>query len=143
MSPAAARRRRSPATLFVGVLLALLALGLGCGPAAAASAASSAPSAPSVRAAVAEVPAASAPDGDPGAGTGTGTGCGKKKDRGAQPAAPNRGASAQEQLQSTLSYEHDAPGGLPADGPFAEVAPDRGPPPRDPPSPVELSVLRV
>ncbi|MDI3388738.1 hypothetical protein QIS99_21415 [Streptomyces sp. B-S-A8] len=127
MSPAAAHRRRPAVTVLLGALLALLTLGLACGPASASAGQVTG----SVRAAA---PSAAALDGK--------TGCGKKQtDEGSQPAAPTRG-SAQEQLASTLSYEH-ATGDWTADGHLAGAAPDRGPPPRDPPSPVELSVLRV
>ncbi|MDQ8705960.1 hypothetical protein RCO28_26245 [Streptomyces sp. LHD-70] len=133
MSLAAARRRRSAVTLLLGALLALLTVGLVCGPASA----SAGQATESVRAAApsAAAPSASALDGK--------TGCGKKQtDEGSQPAAPSR-TTVHEQLASTLSYEQSGTGDWTACGPLAGVAPDRGPPPRDPPSPVELSVLRV
>ncbi|MEO3972595.1 hypothetical protein [Streptomyces sp. CAU 1734] len=71
-------------------------------------------------------------------------GCGKggvDDDRGAHPAPPPRG---------TVSYE-PPPLPYPDHGPGTPLrlraehgtAPDRGPPPRDPPTPGELSVLRV
>ncbi|MDI3422251.1 hypothetical protein [Streptomyces luteolus] len=133
MSLAATRRRRSAVTLLLAALLALLTVGLVCGPASASASASAGQVTESVRAAA---PSASALDGK--------TGCGKKQtDESGQPATPNRGGSAHEQLASTLSHEQSATGDGTPFGHLAGVAPDRGPPPRDPPSPVELSVLRV
>ncbi|MFI1884900.1 hypothetical protein [Streptomyces jumonjinensis] len=70
------------------------------------------------------------------------SGCGgAEEDRGAHPSPPPRGA---------LSYElppvpYDTHGGLdPLCGATVPgVVPDRGPPPLDPPTPVDLSILRV
>lgn len=120
--------RRSTVTLVLGALLALLTLGAACGPATAGTGATdgtvrvAAPSAPPVAA---------------------GTGCGKHRDdQDGRPVAPARGP-VHEQLAVTLSYEYGAARDGAADVDLGGVPPDRGPPPRDPPSPVELSVLRV
>ncbi|MGW0737264.1 hypothetical protein [Streptomyces sp. NPDC002851] len=152
-----ARRRRSAAVrLVLGVLMTVFGLGLLCvgavgavGGAGAASGGAAAGGVDAVRvtgavsAPVTEVtgPVAKSADGD-----GNGVGCGKRdpSDRGSQPGAPTRGGSAYEQLLTTLAYAHGAPGTTTPDGALTHaVAPDRGPPPRDPPTHVELSVLRV
>ncbi|MFC7310163.1 hypothetical protein ACFQVC_38855 [Streptomyces monticola] len=152
MSLAPAPRRRSSVALLLGALLAVLTLGLVCGPASAAAAGASG--------ALGTSGAFSAGASGAGAGAGAqtvrvaapamsavgdGVGCGqqKKDESGGQPAAPSRGAFAHEQLVSTLSYAHGGHADWTADGAFLGVTPDRGPPPRDPPTHVELSVLRV
>lgn len=117
--------RRAAVTLVLGAFLALLTLGPACGLATAGTDGTvrvAAPSAPPVA---------------------DGTGCGKHRDdEGGQPVAPAR-CPVHEQLAATLSYEYGAARDWAADVGLGGVPPDRGPPPRDPPSPVELSVLRV
>ncbi|MEU5399830.1 hypothetical protein ABZ348_11125 [Streptomyces sp. NPDC005963] len=72
-------------------------------------------------------------------------GCGqgaRDDDRGAHPLTPSRSAAPPE--QPTTPYAtvcvDGAPDGFPASG---TRSPDRGPPPLAPPTPVDLSVLRV
>ncbi|MEV6397079.1 hypothetical protein AB0M39_20225 [Streptomyces sp. NPDC051907] len=61
---------------------------------------------------------------------------------GAHPAAPPRGFSAYELLPA-LHDAHGVSGGCSQEQTVLDVPPGRGPPPLDPPSPVELSILRV
>ncbi|MFI2618793.1 hypothetical protein [Streptomyces sp. NPDC018584] len=107
------------------VAVLLVVLGGFCGPAVAKAAA------PVTTAAhVAERPA--------------GPGCGKggQRDAGQAPAAPARSSSASELLPA-LYEAHGASGAWAVDQAVLELAPVRGPPPLVPPSPVDLSVLRV
>ncbi|UFQ16669.1 MULTISPECIES: hypothetical protein [Streptomyces] len=71
-------------------------------------------------------------------------GCGKggQGDAGQQPVSPPRSGSAHELLPA-LYEAHGASGAWSADQAVLEPTPLRGPPPLTPPSPVDLSVLRV
>ncbi|MFE0132234.1 hypothetical protein ACFWY6_11750 [Streptomyces sp. NPDC059037] len=71
-------------------------------------------------------------------------GCGKsgQQDAGQGPAAPARSSSAYELLPA-LHQAHAASGAWGADQPVLSLTPDRGPPPLAPPTPIDLSVLRV
>ncbi|MFF8960454.1 hypothetical protein [Streptomyces sp. NPDC014894] len=81
-------------------------------------------------------PVAVAQDWTPGCGKG-----GADDDRGAHPAPPPRGGVSYEPVPAPYD-PHGAPGAL--EGVTAlRLAPDRGPPPLGPPTPVDLSVLRV
>ncbi|MGW1976177.1 hypothetical protein [Streptomyces sp. NPDC001889] len=70
-------------------------------------------------------------------------GCGKgapEDDRGAHPSPPPRGGPSYE--PAPVPYDtHGTPGPVGTAAPG--VAPHRGPPPLDPPTPVGLSILRV
>lgn len=71
-------------------------------------------------------------------------GCGKggQRDAGQAPAAPPRSSSACELLPA-LHQAHAASGGWGVGQTVPLLTPERGPPPLTPPSPVDLSVLRV
>ncbi|MGA4849844.1 hypothetical protein ACOBQB_27675 [Streptomyces sp. G5(2025)] len=71
-------------------------------------------------------------------------GCGKggQGETGQAPAAPARSSSAYELLPA-LYEAHGASGSWTVDKAVLELTPVRGPPPLAPPSPVDLSVLRV
>ncbi|WP_367043551.1 hypothetical protein [Streptomyces sp. Je 1-332] len=71
-------------------------------------------------------------------------GCGKgeQQDSGGRPASPPRPSSAHELLPA-LYEAHAATGSWGADQAVLSVAPGRAPPALAPPSPIELSVLRV
>ncbi|MGW0909109.1 hypothetical protein [Streptomyces sp. NPDC002853] len=118
------RTRLSWCPLF-GVLLVVL--GVFCGPAVAAEPAAARPEV-SVQA---EVSA-----GVPGCGKGG------QRDAGQAPAAPPRSSSAYELLPA-LQQAHAASGACGVGQSVPLLTPERGPPPLTPPSPVDLSVLRV
>ncbi|WP_371528352.1 hypothetical protein OG302_22155 [Streptomyces sp. NBC_01283] len=71
-------------------------------------------------------------------------GCGKggQQDAGQAPAAPPRSTSAYELLPA-LHQAHAASGAWGVGQTVPALTPERGPPPLTPPSPVDLSVLRV
>ncbi|MEV8020421.1 hypothetical protein AB0O76_29620 [Streptomyces sp. NPDC086554] len=71
-------------------------------------------------------------------------GCGKggQQDAGQGPAAPARSSSAYELLPA-LHQAHAASGAWGADQTVLSLTPERGPPPLAPPSPIDLSILRV
>ncbi|MFI8874762.1 hypothetical protein [Streptomyces sp. NPDC055243] len=113
---------------LLGVLLVVL--GAFCGPAAAAEpAVNSAVSAP-----VSVQVEASA--GVPGCGKGG------QQDAGQAPAAPPRSSTAYELLPA-LHQAHSASGGWGVGQTVPSLTPERGPPPLSPPSPIDLSILRV
>ncbi|MEU0670077.1 hypothetical protein ABZ508_32640 [Streptomyces lavendulocolor] len=91
--------------------------------------------------AVAVVAAVSAHDGWPGAGRVPG--CGSSDDDGGlSPALPPRSGSLGE-LLSAPPVARAAAGTWGADAAAPDVRPERGPPPLVPPSPLDLSILRV
>ncbi|MEV2252469.1 hypothetical protein AB0I94_18145 [Streptomyces sp. NPDC050147] len=120
---------------LLGVLLVVL--GGFCGPvastAAASTAAPSTASAEQPRAATAFVHEA---DSVPGCGKGG------QRDNGGRPMSPPRPSSAHELLPA-LYEAHAATGSWGADQAVLSVSPGRAPPALVPPSPIELSVLRV
>ncbi|WP_156723496.1 hypothetical protein [Streptomyces apocyni] len=159
-------RRRAALNALLSVLLVALTAGAFCGVAGAGSGAGSgrAGAGGTVRAAPAgageaetsRVAAARSVGGDVDVvrvlASDQGPGCGQRDayERDGQPAAPPRGGAAYE-LLTALAHAHgasptssnaDVEARL-ADGGRLGAAPDRGPPPRDPPTPVQLSVLRV
>ncbi|MFD4482640.1 hypothetical protein ACFWPU_41920 [Streptomyces sp. NPDC058471] len=71
-------------------------------------------------------------------------GCGKggQRDAGQAPAAPPRSTSSYELLPA-LHQAHAASGAWGVGQTVPSLTPERGPPPLTPPSPVDLSVLRV
>ncbi|MEU9012124.1 hypothetical protein AB0D12_20600 [Streptomyces sp. NPDC048479] len=72
-------------------------------------------------------------------------GCGKgvpDDGRGARPSTPPRGSSSYELLPA-LQHAHDGSGSWCQDGTALDISPERGPPAPAPPSPVDLSILRV
>ncbi|MFI1014704.1 hypothetical protein [Streptomyces sp. NPDC020965] len=72
-------------------------------------------------------------------------GCGRggpDDDRGAQPSVPPRGGTAYE-LAPVAPAAHDVTAGPLRALAVPGITPDRGPPPLDPPTPMDLSVLRV
>ncbi|WP_051820067.1 hypothetical protein [Streptomyces sp. NRRL S-920] len=73
-----------------------------------------------------------------------GPGCGKggQGDAGQSPVSPPRSSSAHDLLPA-LYEAHGASGCWSGDQAVLDVTPVRGPPPLAPPSPVDLSVLRV
>ncbi|MEV6758353.1 hypothetical protein [Streptomyces sp. NPDC051214] len=113
---------------LLGVLL--IVLGAFCGPAAVASAASAQQSRAAATAVVHET------DSVPGCGKGG------QQDGGSGPVAPPRPSSAHELLPA-LYEAHAATGAWGGDQAVLTVAPGRAPPALAPPSPIELSVLRV
>ncbi|MEV8318094.1 hypothetical protein AB0Q95_28415 [Streptomyces sp. NPDC059900] len=114
---------------LLGVLLVVL--GAFCGPAAAAE---PAPAKPAVSAQTPVQTDASA--GVPGCGKGG------QQDAGQVPAAPPRSSSAYELLPA-LHQAHAASGAWGIGQTVPALSPERGPPPLTPPSPVDLSILRV
>ncbi|HET6857116.1 MAG TPA: hypothetical protein VFH94_08480 [Streptomyces sp.] len=146
MPRAGTQRRRGAATVSVllGALLALLmcsgATAAGSAPGPAGPAATDA-GAVTATAAVAPL----AVDGLPAAvGDQQAPGCGKSPgdDSGTGPGAPARGSSSYELLH-VLYDTRAAAGPWGSHGVRPAVTPDPGPPPLDPPSPIDLSVLRV
>ncbi|GAA3112053.1 hypothetical protein ACFQ0X_23410 [Streptomyces rectiviolaceus] len=113
---------------LLGVLLVVL--GAFCGPAAVASTASAQQSRAAATAFVHET------DSVPGCGKGS------QQDSGGRPASPPRPGSAHELLPA-LYEAHAATGSWGADQAVLSVSPGRAPPALAPPSPIELSVLRV
>ncbi|GLF96530.1 hypothetical protein [Streptomyces yaizuensis] len=116
-------RGRLPMSAAVLLAMVLALLALAC-PASAAEP-------------VAEMPVASA--------VGEPKGCGKgapDDDRGAHPSPPPRAPSPYEPAPVACAV-YGAAAGQPWQGWAPGVAPDRGPPPVGPPTPVDLSVLRV
>lgn len=109
---------------LLGVLLVVL--GAFCAPAVAAE-----PVAKPVASVQAEAPA-----GAPGCGKGG------QQDAGQAPAAPPRSSSAYELLPA-LHQAHSASGTWGVDQTVLSLTPVRGPPPLAPPSPIDLSILRV
>ncbi|TGB08968.1 hypothetical protein [Streptomyces sp. MZ04] len=99
--------------------------------------------APAVAADPVAKPAASAASVQAKESTG-GPGCGKggQQDAGQAPAAPARSSSAYELLPA-LHQAHAASGAWGADQTVLSLTPERGPPPLAPPTPIDLSVLRV
>ncbi|MGW7079132.1 hypothetical protein [Streptomyces sp. NPDC054866] len=71
-------------------------------------------------------------------------GCGKggQQDAGQAPAAPPRSSSAYELLPA-LHQAHAASGAWDLGQTVPSLTPERGPPPLTPPSPIDLSILRV
>ncbi|GAA1905729.1 hypothetical protein GCM10009837_31560 [Streptomyces durmitorensis] len=122
---------------LLGVLLVVL--GAFCGPAVAAE---STPAKPKVSV-QAEVPAEASAEVSAGVSAGV-PGCGKggQQDAGQAPAAPPRSSSAYELLPA-LHQAHAASGAWGFDQTVPSLTPERGPPPLAPPSPVDLSILRV
>ncbi|MFG2498163.1 hypothetical protein ACGFSB_08080 [Streptomyces sp. NPDC048441] len=121
------RARLSWCPLF-GVLLVVL--GVLCGPAAVASTASAQQPRAATTAFVHEF------DSVPGCGKGG------QQDSGGRPVAPPRPSSAHELLPA-LYEAHTETRSWGADQAVLAVAPGRAPPALAPPSPMELSVLRV
>ncbi|NUL04090.1 hypothetical protein HRW07_12760 [Streptomyces lunaelactis] len=79
------------------------------------------------------------------ADAGRAPGCGKgapDQDRGAHPGTPPRGGTSYELLPA-LYDAHGASASRCQDGTTLDITPERGPPPLVPPSPVDLSILRV
>ncbi|MFF1699260.1 hypothetical protein ACFVXC_37470 [Streptomyces sp. NPDC058257] len=113
---------------LLGVLLVVL--GAFCAPAAIASTASAQQPRAAVTSSVHEA------DSVPGCGKGG------QRDDGGRPAAPPRPSSAHELLPA-LYEAHAATGTWGADQAVLAVTPGRAPPALAPPSPIELSVLRV
>ncbi|GAA2468426.1 hypothetical protein [Streptomyces lavendulocolor] len=110
-------------------------------PVVRAVAADSAGPAVSAVAAVPVVAAVPAHDGGPGAGRVPG--CGSSDDDGGlSPALPPRSGSLGE-LLSAPPVARAAAGTWGADAAAPDVRPERGPPPLVPPSPLDLSILRV
>jgi len=132
-------RARASWCPLLGVLLVVL--GAFCGPAVAAEPTAAKPEVSvqaEVSAAQAEVSAVQA---EVSAGV---PGCGKggQQDAGQAPAAPPRSSSAYELLPA-LHQAHAESGALGIGQTVLALTPERGPPPLTPPSPVELSILRV
>ncbi|MFF1381126.1 hypothetical protein [Streptomyces sp. NPDC058308] len=136
-------RARMPWCPLVGVLLVLLVvLGMFCAPAVAGRSAPAVVAVPSAPAVVA-APSAVAPVAHSGVGHDR-PGCGKgtRQDGGEHPASPPRSSSAYELLPA-LYEAHGGVGSWGADQAFLDLTPVRGPPELVPPSPVDLSILRV
>ncbi|MFE0176790.1 hypothetical protein ACFWZ2_31230 [Streptomyces sp. NPDC059002] len=131
-------RARTTWCPLVGVLLVML--GVFCGGPATAAAGSVARTAAvaAVSQAGADVPVAQESD---GAGV---PGCGKggRQDADHVPATPARSGTSYELLPA-LYDAHAAPGAWGVDQAVLTMAPGRAPPALDPPSPMDLSVLRV
>ncbi|MFH8489867.1 hypothetical protein [Streptomyces longisporoflavus] len=110
---------------LLGVLL--IVLGAFCGPAVASEPVAAKPEASVQTEASAGVP-----------------GCGKggQQDAGQVPGAPPRSSSAYELLPA-LHQAHAASGAWSIGQTVPALSPERGPPPLTPPSPVDLSILRV
>ncbi|WP_306335484.1 hypothetical protein [Streptomyces sp. KL118A] len=131
-------RTRTTWSPLAVVFLVVLGLGMFCGPAAAAQQ----PVAKAVEAtaatAAAEVFAAQAADvqGSPGCGKGT------DRDADQPPGTPQRPGTAYELLPA-LHDTRAASGSWGADQAVLLVAPGRAPPALTPPSPIDLSILRV
>ncbi|MEU6677276.1 hypothetical protein [Streptomyces sp. NPDC046853] len=121
-------RARLPWCPFLGVLLVVL--GAFCGPAAVASSAADQQPRPAATSLVHEA------DSVPGCGKGG------QQDSGGRPVSPPRPSSAHELLPA-LYEAHAATGSWGADQAFLAVTPGRAPPVLAPPTPIELSVLRV
>lgn len=117
-------RARASWCPLLGVLLVVL--GSFCAPAVAAE-----PAAKPVVSVQAEPSS-----GGPGCGKGT------RQDAGQVPAAPPRSTSAYELLPA-LHQAHAASGAWGAGQTVPPLMPERGPPPLAPPSPIDLSILRV
>lgn len=66
----------------------------------------------------------------------------QRHDQDGRQGVPSRGTSAHE-LLAPLAHEHGHAAVTVLDGAVPPAPAGRGPPPNDPPSPVELSVLRV
>lgn len=135
------RRHRLPvtATALLGLLFALLTCSASVASAAAALPAA-APAGVSAGVSAGSV-AVVAPTADvvhaPGCGKGV-----RYEDSGTRPATPPRGGSSYELLPA-LHDAHGASGSWCQDGTTLDIPPERGPPPLAPPSPVDLSILRV
>ncbi|WP_055701074.1 MULTISPECIES: hypothetical protein [Streptomyces] len=140
-------RARTPWRPLLGVLLVVL--GVFCaGPATAlagpAGATAPAAAVPAVTVPVAppaaadDVPLAQEPDGHgvPGCGKGG------RQDADHVPGTPARSGAAYELLPA-LYDAHAAPGAWGVDQAVLATAPGRAPPALDPPSPIDLSILRV
>ncbi|MEU5685077.1 hypothetical protein [Streptomyces venezuelae] len=128
-------RTRTTWSPLAVVFLVVLGLGMFCGPAAAAQQ----PVATAVEAtAAAEAFAAQAADvqGSPGCGKGT------DRDADQTPGTPQRPGTAYELLPA-LHDTRAASGSWGADQAVLLVAPGRAPPALTPPSPIDLSILRV
>ncbi|WP_409058522.1 hypothetical protein [Streptomyces sp. SYP-A7185] len=110
---------------LLGVLLVVL--GAFCGPAVAAE-----PAAAKPKVSVQTEMSAGVP------------GCGEdgQQDAGQAPSAPPRSSSAYELLPA-LHQAHAAAGAWGAGQTVPVLTPERGPPPLTPPSPMDLSILRV
>ncbi|MDH2393239.1 hypothetical protein QCN29_31595 [Streptomyces sp. HNM0663] len=67
----------------------------------------------------------------------------KDQDNGAHPATPPRGGVGSELLPALHQTGHGASGAGGLAGVMPDVAPERGAPQLAPPSPMELSILRV
>lgn len=113
---------------LLGVLLVVL--GAFCGPAVAAEPVAKPVAKPTVSVQV------EASAGAPGCGKGG------QQDAGQAPAAPPRSSSAYELLPA-LHQAHAASGAWGVEQTVPALTPERGPPPLTPPSPIDLSVLRV
>ncbi|RST13785.1 hypothetical protein E2C00_11685 [Streptomyces sp. WAC05374] len=135
-------RAGSPWCRFAAAALVLLGALLVCGPGAAGvgagvgrSAGQSVGEAPGQAAAHDVVTAAGVPERSPG--------CGPADDEGGlAPAVPPRPGAACELLPA-LYAARAAAGAWGVDEPAPDVRPERGPPPLAPPSPLDLSILRV
>ncbi|MFH8608389.1 hypothetical protein ACH4D5_12975 [Streptomyces sp. NPDC018029] len=129
-------RTRTPWSPLAVVFLVVLGLGMFCGPAAAAQQ-------PVARAAgvagaveVFASPSAADAQGSPGCGKGT------DRDADQPPGTPQRPGTAYELLPAL--YDTRAAGGSwGADQAVLLVTPGRAPPALTPPSPIDLSILRV
>ncbi|MER7108031.1 hypothetical protein [Streptomyces sp. NPDC000229] len=114
-------------------VLVLVGTLLVCGPGAAAE----------EGAAVVAVSAAEAAGPGPGQAPGQGPGCGSSDDGGGlAPAVPPRSGTLCELLPA-LHVARAVTGPWGVDETILDVRPERGPPPLAPPSPLDLSILRV
>ncbi|MEU6123267.1 hypothetical protein [Streptomyces sp. NPDC047123] len=127
--------RARPCSPLVAVLLVVLGLLCG-GPATAAPGPGAGQRAVAVRAA--EQPVARDADGQGAPGCGRGS----PQDADHVPGTPARPGTSAELLPA-LYDAHTAPGACGADQAVPALGPGRAPPALDPPSPVDLSVLRV
>ncbi|MEV5978983.1 hypothetical protein [Streptomyces sp. NPDC052114] len=133
-------RARTPWRPLLGVLLVVL--GVFCAGPATAVAGPSGAVAPAVTVPVApagdDAPLAQEPDGHgvPGCGKGG------RQDADHVPGTPARSGASYELLPA-LYDAHAAPGAWGVDQAVLAMAPGRAPPALDPPSPIDLSILRV
>lgn len=123
-------RTRTPWSPLAVVFLVVLGLGMFCGPAAAAQQ----PVAGAMK--VLASPSAADTQGSPGCGKGT------DRDADQPPGTPQRPGAAYELLPA-LHDARAAGGSWGADQAVLLVAPGRAPPALTPPSPIDLSILRV
>ncbi|MFP3989449.1 hypothetical protein U9R90_18555 [Streptomyces sp. E11-3] len=141
-------RRRAAVNALLSVVFVALTLGVFCGAASAAPAVRAGSGVTAGSAATADIGDTAAEraavDAARAASTDDGQGCGQRdpSDPDGNPATPPRGAAASE-LLTALAHGHGGyDGAWLADTTHGDALADRAPP-LDPPTPVELSVLRV